>query len=57
MQLLIDIPEDTYNYIKRLNESFTDYQTTLILYSAVKQGKLIFNGQRKGAENGNTEKN
>ena len=38
MQLVIEIPEETYNKIRRLQDGYTDYQTTLMLYDAVKIG-------------------
>jgi hypothetical protein len=39
MKVVIDIPDDDYEYIKLLHEGLTDYQTTLKLYRAVKNGK------------------
>ena len=36
MKLVIEIPGDDYKYIKRLNAGYTDYQTTLKLYHAVR---------------------
>ena len=36
MKLIIEIPRDDYEYIKRLNAGYTDYQTTLKLYHAVR---------------------
>ena len=43
MKIVIDIPEDDYEYIKLLHEGLTDYQTTLKLYRAVKNGKPLPN--------------
>lgn len=40
MKIVIDIPDDDYEYIKTLNEGYTDYQTTLMLYRAVKNGTV-----------------
>ena len=41
MKLIIDINDDAYEYISKLNEGITDYQTTLMLYEAVKNGTPI----------------
>ena len=38
MKLIIDIPEDNYEYIKRLNAGYTDYYITLRLYDAARNG-------------------
>ena len=38
MQIVIYIDEDMYEYIKGLNNEFTDYRTTLALYDAVRNG-------------------
>ena len=38
VQVVIDIPQDRYEYIKALNDGNTDYQTTLNLYKAIKNG-------------------
>ena len=38
MQIVIDIPEEKYEYIKGLYKACTDYQTTLMLYDAVRNG-------------------
>ena len=38
MQIVIDIDDDMYEYIKGLNNGFTDYRTTLALYDAVRNG-------------------
>lgn len=38
MKIVIDIPEEKYEYINVLNDGITDYQTTLLLYLAVKNG-------------------
>lgn len=41
MKLIIDIPDDVYEYIKGLNEGITDYHTTVKLYRAVRNGEVI----------------
>ena len=38
MELMITIPDEQYEYIKELPEDATNYQTTLLLYKAVKEG-------------------
>lgn len=44
MKIVIDISDDDYEYIKLLHEGLTDYQTTLKLYRAVKNGKPLPKG-------------
>ena len=39
MKLIIEIPNNDYEYIKLLQEGLTDYQTTLKIYRAVKNGE------------------
>lgn len=41
MKLIVEIPADDYEYIKRLNAGYTDYRTTLKLYDAVRNGNPI----------------
>ena len=41
MKLTIEISDDDYEYIKGLNEGITDYQTTVKLYRAVRNGEVI----------------
>lgn len=43
MKIVIDIPDDDYEYIKLLHESLTNYQITLKLYRAVKNGTILPN--------------
>lgn len=38
MKLIIDIPNEKYNKIKEWEDNITDYQTTLTLYRAVRNG-------------------
>lgn len=40
IKLIITIPEDKYRRILELEQGNTDYATTVILYHAVKHGKL-----------------
>lgn len=44
MKIVIDMPDDDYEYIKLLHEGYTDYQTTLKLYHAVKNGTVLPKG-------------
>ena len=39
MKLIIDISNEQYNKIKEWEDNVTDYQTTLALYRAVRDGK------------------
>ena len=55
MEIVIDIPEEKYEYINVLNDGITDYQTTLLLYLAVRNGTPLPKGhgnfiQREDAE-------
>lgn len=38
MKLIIDISDEKYNKIKEWEDNITDYQTTLTLYRAVRDG-------------------
>lgn len=38
MKLVVEINEEKYKYIKGLNKEYTDYQTTLMLYDAIRNG-------------------
>jgi len=38
MKLMIDIPKDDYTYINILKDGITDFQTTLRLYTAIRNG-------------------
>ena len=38
MKLLIDIPDEEYNRIKEWEDNITGYQTSLLLYRAVRNG-------------------
>ena len=46
MQIVIDIPDNDYEYIKLLHEGLTDYQTTLKLYRAIKNGTPLPKGNK-----------
>ena len=52
MKLIVEIPADDYEYIKRLNAGYTDYRTTLKLYDAVRNGKPIPLGYTIGLAGG-----
>lgn len=41
MQIVIDISDNKYKYIKGLDDEITDYQTSLMLYKAVKNGTVL----------------
>lgn len=41
MNLIINIPNDRYEWIKNHEEGITDYQTTLILYNQVQDAKSL----------------
>lgn len=45
MKLIIDIPDEDYEHLKLFHEGVTDYQTTLKLYRAVKNGTVLLKGQ------------
>ena len=38
MKLIIDIPDKEYNQIKEWEDNITGYQTSLVLYHAVRNG-------------------
>ena len=38
MKLIIDIPDEEYNRIKEWEDNITGYQTSLVLYRAVRNG-------------------
>ena len=38
MKLIIDIPDEDYNRIKEWEDNITGYQTSLVLYRAVRNG-------------------
>ena len=44
MQIVIDIPERDYKYIKKLEKGITDYGVTLHLYDAVRTGTPLPKG-------------
>ena len=44
MQIVIDIPEERYEFIKELDNTCTDYQTTSVLYDAIRNGTVIPKG-------------
>ena len=44
MQIVINIDEEKYEYIKGLYKACTDYQTTLMLYDAVRHGTVLPKG-------------
>lgn len=44
MKIVIDIPNNDYEYIKGLNEGITDYHTTVKLYRAVGGGTVLPKG-------------
>ena len=44
MKIVIDIPDNDYEYIKGLNEGITDYHTTVKLYRAVRGGTVLPKG-------------
>lgn len=44
MKLIIDIPEEEYNRIKEWEDNVTGYQTSLVLYRAVRNGILLPKG-------------
>lgn len=44
MEIVIDIPEEQYEYIKGLYKACTDYRTTLMLYDAVRNGAPLPKG-------------
>ena len=44
MKLIIDIPEEEYNRIKEWEDNVKGYQTSLVLYRAVRNGILLPKG-------------
>ena len=44
MKIVIDMPNNDYEYIKGLNEGITDYHTTVKLYIAVRGGTVLPKG-------------
>ena len=44
MKLIIEIPEEEYNRIKEWEDSITGYQTSLVLYRAVRNGTPLPKG-------------
>jgi len=41
MKIVVELDDKKYEYIKLLNDGVTDYQTTLVLYKAIKNGKIL----------------
>ena len=41
MQIVIEISENKYKYIKKLDDDITDYQTSLMIYKAIKNGTVL----------------
>ena len=52
MKLIIDIPEEKYDFIKWLDRGCTDYQTTLMLYDAVRYSTPIEDNKKENSKEG-----
>ena len=41
MQIVIDIPKDRYSFINSIKDGVSDYQTSMMLYNAIRNGTPI----------------